>query len=202
MTYVNKSKTWEGFTTPDGRWTYGYGEYNRKLTDALDWPKTQNVTSSTMSSIPGAVQVAHAVTAAVDAVGKYALSVASPDVPTYYIWAKYVATGASSGEKLRVVFEIPYDRVTRDTIFDQFVPYFIKNQNDGSRVSLISGYKAATVPFTLAGLAKIIATSTSVNLKSAAGGDAPSDVNPATKTWIVLGVVALGALAYLLYSRR
>jgi hypothetical protein len=122
--YKGPLPTYAKFTTPDGRWSYGWGEYEKKLRTLIVSPADIATSPHMKELFAGAegVEINY-----------------EKVVPTYYIWVR-----DPNGQK-RIVGEWPFDRHVRDRVFRMdFEPSFIQPQPDRSRVEVIKKIRADT----------------------------------------------------------
>jgi hypothetical protein len=193
MTYTG----FKTFTTRDGAWEYGYGEYNKKLTDAAG-VSTYQVSSEVYKNLPSPLDSLYK--AFLQPAVATAIAVREPAiVPTYYIWAKAIGKDAAR----RVAGEWYFDRTKRDSYFDQFVSSFDPSNtslSDAMRVVVISQFAAMkSSSYSITGLASA-AKAAGISAVTKADDYPPSSAGSSSKAapYVVLTVVGLALIVYLL----
>ena len=114
------SVLWLSKQTPDGRWTYGYGEYNKSI--------------ASMVSSSGGLGFVYQV--AIGYLTKYPTIEKNSKVPTYYIW------GVDPYGQKRIGGEwnlLTGGKNAMLAYFKSFDPAFASGLNDKARVDLIAG---------------------------------------------------------------
>ena len=136
--------SFEQHKTKDG-WTYGKGEYEKKIADYLGIAAPSYNTMVTIpASITGAITAGAttAVNIASTALAKIAYGkIANITIPTYYIFA-------TSPTGTKTVAEWPLSQLTRDAHYAGWVPLFVGAGVEGSayKQTQISTLKASKAP--------------------------------------------------------
>jgi len=171
--------------TDDGEaWSYGYGEYNKRLSDA-----GVSLVPSSLATVLG-----------VSAVNQLASSIL---VPTFYIWAR-----DDDASNTKFIAEWPYARSVRDARFNAFAVETQTKKSYANLFSVILKYQQQAPAFTPANLAAYAGiektqqgsaalqpTSNTTDPKSLPGNDAT------TGAYGVLIVAGALAVAYFLFRR-
>lgn len=188
---------YKAYTTTDKAWTYGYGEYNKKLSDASG-VSAYEVSTSIYKSLPWPLSTLYKKYVASKATTALTAAVASEPalVPTYYIWA----FKPGSDVKARLAGEWYFDSSVRDTYFAQFAKSFDAGISDAVRVVIISQFYALKQPFSVTGLAKSAQNAAVSTITKATEHPPATAGSPGSKSLYIL--LTLGGIAFITYLLR
>lgn len=133
-------------TTQDGRWEYGIGEYQKKISDYLG-----QQAPSASTSIVGAI--ADFLVPALSVAKSLTYSaISSITIPVFYIWIK-------GPDGVKRIAEWPFSKSTRDSLFPSFVVSMEGlGVNDLQRVSHLNQLQATAGTPSMSTLSKWLAT--------------------------------------------
>lgn len=133
-------------TTKDGKWEYGVGEYQKKLSDYLGY-QAPGASSSVSGSIVDFLFPAYAKMKNVS----YSM-ISSVTIPVFYIWAR------SKLNEVKRIVEWPFSKSTRDAMYPNFALSMEAPITDIQRVAIISQLQATAGAPSMTNLSKWLAT--------------------------------------------
>lgn len=172
-------------TTPDGRWTYGVGSYDKKLADVVG-AMTPLESSIADLLVPGYGALKTII----------ANSVA---VPTWYIWARSAIDGM---KRIAGEWTLGHGgRLARDSYFTLFEAAFLEDAtNDQQRVTIIESAKTAPGTFAWSNVPVAVAAMAKADVAAEAKKEA-EEAAKAGATSVIVTAAVIGLVGWWLLKK-